>query len=172
MFVDSCIGVWLSYETTATVMSHSGGQGGAPDQCSVMIIITPHLRGHWSSLQLATLSRHSRHCYVIHPSLRHCHYPAEAKTVAMCCAVWRWNYFYFSDPNDEQHCLRSHGYLSAHAMNCNGPSSLSYWLARLAGPGFLIDQKLSRKGNIKTQEPVYFTERRQNLHQPVYRLFD
>ena len=90
MFVDSCIGVWLSYETTATVMSHSAGQGGAADQrCAVMIIITPHLRGHWSSLQLATPSRHSRHCYVIHPSLRHCHYPAEVKTVAMCCAVWR-----------------------------------------------------------------------------------
>ena len=34
MFVDSCIGVWLSYETTATVMSHSGGQGGAADQCN------------------------------------------------------------------------------------------------------------------------------------------
>ena len=53
MFVDSCIGVWLSYETTATVMSHSAGQGGAGT--TVMIIITPHLRGHWSSLQLATL---------------------------------------------------------------------------------------------------------------------
>ena len=34
MFVDSCIGVWLSYETTATVMSHSGGQGGAAEQCN------------------------------------------------------------------------------------------------------------------------------------------
>ena len=34
MFVDSCIGVWLSYETTATVMSHSAGQGGAADQCN------------------------------------------------------------------------------------------------------------------------------------------
>ena len=34
MFVDSCIGVWLSYETTATVMSHSAGQGGAADHCN------------------------------------------------------------------------------------------------------------------------------------------
>ena len=34
MFVDSCIGVWLSYETTASVMSHSGGQGGPADQCN------------------------------------------------------------------------------------------------------------------------------------------
>ena len=34
MSVDSCIGVWLSYETTATVMSHSAGQGGAADQCN------------------------------------------------------------------------------------------------------------------------------------------
>ena len=87
MFVDSCIGVWLSYETTASVMSHSAGQGGAPDQCNDHNYSSPP----WTLEQSPArdTQQTSRHCYVIHPSLRHCHCPAEVKTVDMCCAVWR-----------------------------------------------------------------------------------